>query len=120
MAFVVVDSKTVTIAVVAAVAPKGSITEVKFWNLDTLRFEPTVPKIVQGQNIGIQVWCRNDATVSQTMRVDVTVTDPMGVVSKQNNTTTAPLAPGAAIAFLFSWSAERAGTYKVDLVLSVV
>ena len=120
MAFVEVDSKTVNIAVVAAVVPKGSITEVKFWNSETLRFEKTVPKIVQGQDIGISVLCRNDATASQKMKVDITITDPEDVVSTQDNTAADPLAAGASLAFIFRWLAEKAGTYKVDLVLSVV
>ena len=126
---VIVASKSVTIEVTAAVAEKGSITHVRFWDPSTKVWVGTAPKIVQGQDIFIQVLCRNDATFDEYLRVDITVTDPNGELSEQDYTADDPLtapgvplaiAPGATASVTFTWLAEKAGTYKVDLELVVV
>jgi len=76
----VARSGQASMAVVAAAAtPKGSITNVKYWNPNTSNWQTTPPSLAVGQVGAVAVTGNNTNLVKQNMQMVFEITDPTGI-----------------------------------------
>jgi hypothetical protein len=69
-----------TMAVVAAAAtPKGSVTNIQYWNPNTSGWQTTPPSLAVGQTTGVAATGNNTGSVKQNMQMFFEITDPSGI-----------------------------------------